>query len=94
MTIKTWEERYKELSFKHYDDRYSLQLEELRELRARVAEQDALLAALEAQEPVAYGDRLGTHLQCVYAIPNKGVPPWMQRMTPLYLAAGANHEQR
>lgn len=35
-------------------------------------------------EPVAYGDRLGSHLQSVYAIPKTGVPPWMSTMTPLY----------
>jgi hypothetical protein len=45
----------------------------------------AYAEALSKQaEPVAYGDRLGTHLACVYPIPENGAPPWMQKMTPLY----------
>ena len=37
-----------------------------------------------SQEPVAYGDRLGTDLQNVYAAPSTGVPKWMSVMTPLF----------
>lgn len=46
----------------------------------------APVASAEQAEPkpVAFGDRLGSHLQQVYCIPSTGVPPWMEKMTPLY----------
>ena len=32
---------------------------------------------------VAYGDRLGSHLQSAWCIPDTGVPPWMSTKEPL-----------
>lgn len=57
------------------------------------AERDKLLEQVRMareQEPVAYGDRLGTSLQNAYCRPHDAIhgyaPPfhWMRHMTPLY----------
>jgi hypothetical protein len=49
-------------------------------------ERDALQARIDAaekQEPVAYGEKLGTHYQSAWCIPPSVVHPWIKTTTPL-----------